>query len=311
MEQFSYSPEVVNKRNLKKKKGFIIAGMGGSALAGSLLKCALPELDITVHKNYGLPALPAKELKNKLFIASSYSGNTEEVLDAIAAAKKAKLAIAVVATGGKLLKFAIENKLPYVELPDYGIQPRMALGLSAKALLCLMGQNSALKKISELVSLDPGRSEKDGQSLAQKLLNHIPVVYSSERNSAVAYTWKLKFNETGKVPAFYNVFPELNHNEMIGFDGMGGAKELSQMFAFVFLRDKKDNPRVKRRMEVMEDLLKEKGLQFEVVDLDGKNDFERVFSSFALVDWAAYYLAYRYGSDPEAVPMVEQFKKLL
>jgi len=310
-KQFAYKPEVVNKKNLKKKSGFIVTGMGGSALSAGLLKNTFPNLDIIVHRNYGLPNIPLKELKNHLFIASSYSGNTEEVIDSLSAARKAKLAVAVVATGGKLLKIAIDNKLPYVQLPDENIQPRMALGLSAKALLKIMGKEAELKKISALETLDPGKFEAAGRILAGKLFGRIPVIYASDKNGSLAYTWKIKFNETAKIPAFYDVLPELNHNEMTGFGGEGEARKISEKFFFLFLKEKKDDPRIRRRMEVLEDILRGLGFSFEVIDTDGKNDAEKVFSSLMLADWTSYYLAYKYGADPEAVPLVEKFKKLL
>lgn len=310
-KQFAYKPEIVNKKNFKKKSGFVVAGMGGSALSAGLLKCAMPALDLIIHRNYGLPGIPLKELKNHLFIASSYSGNTEEVIDALSTARKAKLVVAVITTGGKLLKIAVENKLPYIQLPDNGIQPRMALGLFAKALLKFMGQDTELKKITALTALDPSKFEFSGKALAEKLFGRIPVIYASEKNNSLAYTWKIKLNETGKIPAFYNIFPELNHNEMTGFSGEGEARKISEKFFFLFLRDKKDNPRIRRRMEVLEDILKSENFDFEILDSDGKGDLERIFSSLMLADWVAYYLAYKYGSDPEAVPLVEKFKKLL
>jgi glucose/mannose-6-phosphate isomerase len=127
----------------------------------------------------------------------------------------------------------------------------------------------------------------------------------------LAYTWKIKFNETGKTPAFCNVLPELNHNEMAGFGGEGGAKKLSEKFFIIILKDKKDHPRILRRIEALEDILKSVGVDFEVAELQGKNEPEKIFSSLTLADWTAYYLAYKYGSDPEAVPLVERFKKML
>ena len=309
--QFAYKPEIINKKNLKKKSGFIVAGMGGSALSAGLLKNAFPNLNIAVHRNYGLPNVPIKELKDHLFIVSSYSGNTEEAIDALSAARKAKLAVAVVATGGKLLKIAIDNKLPYVQMPDHGIQPRMALGFSCIALLKLMGKETEIRKMSALATLDSDKFEAAGRTLAGKLLGKIPVVYASDKNGSLAYTWKIKFNETAKIPAFSNIFPELNHNEMVGFSGEGETKKITEKFFFLFLRDKKDDSRVRRRMEVLEDVFKDLRLDFATIDSDGKNDPERIFSSLMLADWVTYYLAYKYGADPEAVPLVEKFKKLL
>jgi len=309
-KQFSFKPEIKNLRNLPKKNAFIVAGMGGSALAADLLKVWDPKADIIVHRNYGLPDMVRAELQNYLFVASSYSGNTEEVLDALAEARKVEMAVAIITTGGKLLHEAEKYKLPYIELPDYGIQPRMALGLSAKAILKLMDDVAGLEKISKLTDLKPETYEEPGRALSKKLDGYVPIIYASQKNMPLAYTWKIKFNETGKVPAFANRFPELNHNEMTGFGGNGEAEDLAKKFYFIFLRDKSDDERIRRRMEVMEDLLRERYLDFEIVDLEG-DAFHKIFGSLMLADWAAYYLAYHYGSDPEAVPMVEQFKKML
>ncbi|MDO8504455.1 MAG: SIS domain-containing protein [Candidatus Liptonbacteria bacterium] len=309
-KQFAFNPEIKNQRNLRKKKAFIVAGMGGSALAADLLRVWDSKLKLIIHRNYGLPNLSKAELADYLFIASSYSGNTEEVLDALREARKAKMAVAVVATGGKLLREAEKGNLPYIKLPDKGIQPRMALGISAKAILKLMGNELGLKKISKLTGLRPEIFEKKGKALSKKLAGFIPVIYASQRNMAVAYTWKIKFNETGKVPAFANRFPELNHNEMTGFDGKGEANKLAKKFYFIILRDRDDDRRISRRMEVIGNLLKKRNLKFETINLEA-SEFHKIFNSLLLADWTAYYLAHHYGSDPEAVPMVEQFKKLL
>lgn len=286
----------------------MVTGMGGSALSAGLIKAANPKADVIIHRNYGLPKLAPKDLKERLLIVSSYSGNTEEELDDFAAAKRLKLPMAVVSTGGKLLRAAMREKLPYVELPHLGIQPRMALGFSAKALLRLMGDTKGERDIRKLSGLSTDAADPLGYSLAEKLVGKVPVIYASEANEPIAYTWKIKFNETGKVPAFHNILPELNHNEMTGFDGKGESARLAQGFFFILLKDRSDHPRIKRRMEVLADMLRERKLGAEEIELLG-NGYEKIFSSFPLADWASYYLAYKYGSDPEAVPMVEEFKK--
>ena len=98
---------------------------------------------------------------------------------------------------------------------------------------------------------------------------------------------------------------------MVGFSGEGETKKITEKFFFLFLKDKKDDSRIRRRMEVLEDVFKDLRLDFTTIDSDGKNDPERIFSSLMLADWVTYYLAYKYGADPEAVPLVEKFKKLL
>jgi glucose/mannose-6-phosphate isomerase len=311
-KQFLYEPEIKNKENLAKKSSFVVVGMGGSAHAADLLKTWKPELDIIVRRDYGLPKLSIEEFRNKLVILSSYSGNTEEVIDAFKKAKEKKLNMAVISTGGKLLSLAKENNVPYIELPDMKIQPRLALGLSIKAFLKFMGEDDELKKLSELATtLKPSDYEKDGKILAQKIKNYIPVIYASDCNFPVIYNWKIKLNENAKIPAFYNVFPELNHNEMTGFDVKDSTKALISKFYFIILKDKEDDKRIIERMETLEKMYRDRGLQVEMIELTGKDTWHKIFSSLVLADWVSYYTALEYGQDPEKVPMVEEFKKLI
>ena len=310
-KQFLYEPEIKNQENFVKKSGLVVIGMGGSALAPLLLKTWKPELDIIIHRDYGLPEFLG-DFIDKLVILSSYSGNTEEVVDAFKKAKAENLNMAIISTGGKLLSLAKENNVPYIELPNTGIQPRLALGLSIKAFLKFMGEEDELKKISALATtLNPSDYENDGKMLAQKIKNHIPVIYSSNNNSSIIYNWKIKLNETGKIPAFHNVFPELNHNEMTGFDIKDSTRELSSKFHFIILKDEKDNPEIFKRMAVLKKLLKDRNLQVEEIELTGKDTWHKIFSSLVLADWTAYYTALEYGLEPEQVPMVEEFKKLI
>jgi len=308
----SYQPEIENQENLIKKSGLVIVGMGGSNLAPGLLQIWKPNLNITIWRDYGLPDWTPEKLKDKLIVLSSYSGNTEETIDAFKTARERNLPMAVISTGGKLLSLAIENSVPYIKLPDTGIQPRSALGLSVKAFLKLMGEEGELEKINELAeSLKPKDYEKDGKMLAEKVKNHIPVIYASKCNSSLAYGWKIKFNETGKIPAFYNVFPELNHNEMNGFDVKNANKALCNKFYFIFLKDKEDDPRILKRMEVLEKLYEQRGLRIEKLELGEGNVWRKIFSSLVLADWTAYYTALEYGLESEQVSMVEEFKKLI
>ena len=231
VKQFSFEGEVKNSENLVKKSKFVIAGMGGSAHAALILKTWKPELDIIIHRNYDLPKIEEKDLAERLVILSSYSGNTEETLDAFSKAKEQKLSMAVVTAGGKLLSLAKENNIPYIEIPS-GLQPRSALGLSTIAFLKFTGKENELKNLKGLTtSLEGAPLEEEGKKLADKLNNCVPVIYTSDRNYSLAYIWKIKLNETGKVPAFCNVFPELDHNEINGYD----VKELNEKLYFIIL----------------------------------------------------------------------------
>ena len=307
-KQFGFNPRIENESQLQAKKKYLVAGMGGSHLAADLVQVVYPKCDIAVHSDYGLPEMP--DIEERLVVAFSYSGNTEEVLGAYEEARQRGLALATISIGGELLKRARKDMMPYVVLPDTGIQPRAALGFSVLGLLKLMGWERELKELSMLASvLHPEALRQIGTSIAGTLAGKVPVVYASRANAPVAYNWKIKFNESAKIPAFYNLFPELNHNEMNGFDAIPATQELSRVFHFIFLRDEHDDPRILKRMNVLQSLYKERGLAVMVVSMEGATAWQRIFNSLLTADWAAYYLALHYGAEPEAVPMVEEFKK--
>ncbi|MFQ5787717.1 MAG: bifunctional phosphoglucose/phosphomannose isomerase [Thermodesulfobacteriota bacterium] len=303
-KQFEYEPIIENEDKLERKDKFIVAGMGGSHLAADLLKISRATLDMIIHKDYSLP----EDINDRLLILSSYSGNTEEVIGALEKGIEDNLKMAVISIGGKLIELAKENSIPYIQIPDTGIQPRSALGYLLKALLKIIGEEKMLKEVSELAdTLNPSEYEDQGRTLAEKLKGKVPVIYSSTQNMPVAYNWKIKFNETGKVPAFYNVFSELNHNEMQGY----AVKELSENFYFIILKDKEDNKRVLKRMEVLEKMYKDRGMPVEVIEIEGKDKYHKIFASLILADWTAYHTAQMYGLEAEQVPMIEEFKKLI
>jgi len=302
--QFLWEPEIKNQAPfLRDRTNFVVAGMGGSALGGELLKVVFQNLDIKIHRDYGLPA--ASPLS--LIIASSFSGNTEETIDAFLEARRRGLPLAAISSGGKLLELAKKDGIPYVELPKADIQPRAALGYSVKAILKLMGNESALQDSTKLSGLlNPTDAEKNGKKLAELLKNKIPVIYSSAKNFPIAYNWKIKFNETGKMPAFANRLPELNHNEMTGF-----ADAAKIDFSFIFLEDEADDSRVAKRMKITKKLFEDRKFDVRSLKLEGQNQFHKIFQNLLIADFAAYYLAKYSGADPAAVPMIEEFKALI
>lgn len=311
-KQFTWQPEVVNAEKLGKYKKFIICGMGGSHLAGDIIKAVKPELDITIYSDYGLPAWPKERFEGALVIASSYSGNTEETISAFEAARLAGISLAAISIGGKLLDLALDYRVPFVQMPDTGIQPRSALGFSLRSILALMSDLRALKDTSELANLlNAEKYEVEGKEFAAELKNKIPVIYSSTKNFPIAYNWKIKFNESGKVPAFYNVFPELNHNEMVSFDVNEATRPLSKNLHFIIICDPADNPRVLKRMEVMAKLYHDRGLSVSTLILEDGDAFYKIFSSLLLADWVSYYTSLGYGMEPEEVALIEEFKGLL
>lgn len=311
-KQFGFEPKIEKEENLKKTSKYITIGMGGSHLAGDILKMIKPKLDIIIYSSYGLPKMPIEDLKERLIILNSYSGNTKETIDAYEKAGKLGMARIAISIGGKLLEKAKKDGVPYIQMPDFKIQPRSALALNLKSLLKVVGEEIMLKEISALEkTFKPEIFKAEGKKLAQKLYGSVPIIYASDKNQALAYNWKIKFNETGKVPAFYNILPELNHNEMTGFDVNETTGPLSEKFCFIFLRDKKDHLKNQQRMEITKKLYEERKLKTCEIILSGENIFHKIFNTLTLADFTAYSTALEYGLESEQVPMVEEFKKLI
>lgn len=310
--QFNFEPVIENAEKFKGSDSFVVCGMGGSHLSAGLMKIYNPTLNIYIHRDYGLPILSEKRFKDSLYIACSYSGNTEEVLDFAQKAIDAKLNLAIVAIGGALIELAKKHKVPYIQLPNTNIQPRSAVGFSIIALAKLMEGDEAVSDLHALgTKFNSLKFEGKGKELADTLKGKVPVIYASRFNVSIAYNWKIKFNETGKIPAFYNILPELNHNEMTGFDVIPATKALSDNFYFIILSDSSDNPKIMRRIEVLKKIYEDRGLPVQVIDISGATPFERIFNSLTLADWTSLYISRMYGTEAERVPMVEEFKRLI
>lgn len=304
-KQFDYVPQIENEDKLKEYDNYIFCGMGGSHLSTGMIKMFRPGIDLYVHRTYGLPAFKKEFFEKSLLIASSYSGNTEEVVDFLIEGYSRGYDVSVISTGGKLIDFAKENNLPYIKLPEDGIQPRSALGYSTIALSKMMNEKDSLLKLSETKDvLNTEEAEKQGKDIADSIGVKIPVIYSSNVNLPLAYNWKIKMNETGKRPAFYNLFPELNHNEINSYD-----KENSEDFHFIFLKDKNDHERIQKRMEVTEEIYQNHGFNVTSIELTGDETYSKIFNNLLIADWTSYYLAIQSGKEPEKVEIIEEFKR--
>lgn len=310
-EQFEWHPVIENPSRLATYSSFVVAGMGGSHLGAWLIQKFAPDLDLTIHRNYGLPTIPETKLKNSLFIASSYSGTTEETLDAAKMAIEKGLHVAAVSTGGPLLDLAREHNLPFVTIPDTGLEPRMAIGFAALAMARLMGSAMLEAAIREGgKSINPSEYQAAGTRLGEKLIGKIPVVWASEQNMPLAYIWKIKFNETSKIPAYCHCFPELNHNEFTGFDVVDSTRPVMQQLHVIMLEDPKDHPRVQTRMRITREMLETRGIPVDVVSMKGEH-FGKIFSTALHGDWVSLALANHYGVPNPETPLIAEFKKAM
>jgi len=306
-EQFEWEPEIVNKDVLKTYARYVVCGMGGSHLGAWLIKRYGNASNVVIHRDYGLPELP--DWDDTLVILSSYSGSTEEVLDSGNEAFARGLPMAAISTGGPLLAFAKEHGIPYVEIPDLGLEPRMAIGFSILGIARLMNRPDVEVAAREAgKAADPFGPKEEGGRLAVLLSGKTPVIYASANNTVLAYIWKIKLNETAKIPAFANVFPELCHNEFCGFDVADTTRTLSGGMQFLFLRDPNDHPRIKKRMDVAEELLTERGMSVERIELEGEG-FAQLFATAFLSDWTSFTLAETYSVPALPTPLIAEFKK--
>lgn len=311
-KQFEFEPKIANLEKFQPKQKFVLCGMGGSHHASDILQAARPDVALIHRRDYALPDPLPKDADERLFIASSYSGTTEEPVDFFQEAYKKQLSVVAIGLGRKLIDLAKEYQVPYIQLPDTGIEPRMGIGLSFRAMAKFMGFEELLESSNSLAqTLQPAVLQEPGQALAKKFFGSIPVIYTSSRNWTISYNWKIKFNETGKIPAFNNVFPELNHNEIEGFGMTATTKGLSEKFHFIFIKDSEDHPRNQKRMSVTAGIYKDQGWPVTELALEGQSRLQRIFSSLLLADWCAFYTAKSYDLSPEGQPIVDEFKKLI
>ena len=294
-----------------------VSGMGGSALPVNLLQAYINSnetkpLDIFINRYYSLP--PQAKQPNSLNFISSYSGTTEEVISSLEEVHSLGLPFVGFSSGGNIEELSKKYNMPHIKLPiPYpNYQPRMGTGYFFGAMFqVLVNQGLIQDTSSQLISKAEkfhdfmNVYEEKGKELAMKLKGKTPVVYASSILASTAMVWKIKLNENAKTSAFWNFFPELNHNEMVGFTNPQAK------FFIIMLRNKNDHPKNLKRYDVTAKLLIEKGIESEIIDIDGEDVFSKMFLTITLADWTSYYLALEYGQDPTPVDMVEELKKIL
>jgi glucose/mannose-6-phosphate isomerase len=298
----------------KKIDRVIILGVGGSAIGGDLVRSLAESearIPVLVQRDYSLPAYVDDRT---LVIASSYSGNTEETLTAFDKALKTGARKLAMTTGGKLGAIAEEKNIPVFKI-DYKAQPRAALGFSFLPTLGVLQKLGFVKDksadVAETVRVLEALSAKidekaplssnPAKQLAQRLYGCLPVVYGAGILAEAAHRWKTQINENSKAWAFYEVFPELNHNATVGFEL---PKELAQKIRVVLLRAPSFNQRVKLRYEVTCELLDRAGVAHEYIDSEGSSLLSQMMSLVMMGDYVSYYLAILYRVDPTPVEVI-------
>jgi glucose/mannose-6-phosphate isomerase len=309
------------KVNYPKPDNIIVAGMGGSGIGGDLLKdwarnqTAVP---IEVNREYELPAYAGKRT---LVLITSYSGDTEESLSAFLDALKRKCMIFCVTSGGALLENAERLGVPHLRVPA-GMPPRAALPyLFVPLLICMekMGLVSgASKELSEAFQLlekiskdnAPERPtiENFSKVLALNIGQTSPVVYGFGFYRSVAMRFKQQFNENSKVPAKWEVFSELNHNEVVGWERAG---KLGKCFSAIFLRDSEEPTAIQSRIEITRELVEQAGVGLMEIQAQGNSRLARMLTTICIGDFTSVYLAILHGVDPTPVKTINYLKDML
>jgi len=295
----------------------LIVGMGGSAVGGDILKALLKRrssLFVEVLRGYELPAWVGEDT---LIIGISYSGDTEETLHSCEEGLKRSSKALLLSSGGKLEEMALSKGIPHFKLPS-GFQPRAALAYLSVPLLVFMerfGIASFQRELEETLSIlgemveelspevpSPSNPAKD---LALWLYGSVPVIYGDEGIGGVAaYRWKTQINENSKQPAYACLFPELDHNEIVGWT----TDRFKGVFKVIALRHSSENRRTSLRYSVTRDLISDKVGGWREVEGRGKGETSLLYSLIYFGDFVSLYLAYLNGVDPTPVNIISKLK---
>ncbi len=295
----------------------IVAGMGGSAISADLLKSFLGNelrISLQVCRDYSLPYY-ANE--NSLVIISSYSGNTEETISCLEEAIRKKCKVITVSTGGKVKTIAQENNMPWIKLQK-GFQPRYALGVCFFTLLKILhslniipNQNEVVDKVKKLwknKGVEYSATENTALTFAEELVGFIPLIYSSTGLEAVGYRLKCQFNENSKLHAYNNVIPELNHNEIIGWETFEDKQLNAKLITIL---DKEYHPQIIKRFNITRKLAKKSKVEMLTLRSSENDSKVRIMDLIYLGDWITYYLSIIRDFDPSEIDNINQLKQSL
>lgn len=314
------SEDIVNSLDLaegidvkfKGIKNVIIGGMGGSAIGGEIVKYFAMQygnIPVEVIRDYELPNYANEET---LLFCVSYSGNTEETINLYRKGKKKKSQIFVITSNGLLEDFSKKEKVNFLLIPK-GYAPRCAIAYLLFPILKILEKSELIeikqKDIKEVISVlreNKESSKKWAQEISLKIKEKLPFIYSEDRFLPVARRIVNQINENSKSLAHFATFPELDHNEIVGWDN---PKEIMKRFFIIVLRSNSESERMKKRIDITIELIKEIAGEVTFVYPDGESYIANLFSFIQKGDYLSYYLALNYGVDPYPVKRIDELKR--
>ena len=299
----------------------VVLGMGGSGVSGDVIASVVePRLPFPLRtiKTYG--PLPEWVGRNTLVFAVSYSGSTEETIAALEEAIGRGARIVTVSSGGPLAELARKNGLAHVAVPS-GLQPRASLGYLTMPILGVLVQIGLvpeprgdiedavemLRELGDLCHRKVPSAENPAKDLARRMFGRVPVIYGgSGPGATAAYRFKCDINEYGKSPAFWHALPEMDHNEIVGWNVLSDLTK--DRFVLILLRTSDDHERVDLRFEITRSLVGDEFAEVVEVPAKGTTAMARLFSLIMLTQLAAIYLGLAYGVDPGPVDVIQRLK---
>ncbi len=324
-EQLEEAAEVASRVDPPNPEGIeniFVLGMGGSGIVGNVVEALMAErcgLPIVVVKDYRSPGCLGE---HSLVFSVSYSGNTEETLEATIHAVEGSSRVVVISSGGQLQELAEDRGLPYIPVPK-GLQPRAALAsmvVPVFSMLERMGswggfEHELAAAVSQLRARRPAllpetpTEENPAKQLALELTRKIPLIYGGGIGAVAAQRFKCQINENAKAPAFWNAYPELDHNELAGWGQHGDITR--QLIQLVELRNDFEHPQIRKRFELTREVMRECIAGVTQVHARGDHPLGQLLDLIYVCDYASLYMAAAEGIDPGPVTAIEELKKRL
>lgn len=287
----------------------MITGLGGSGIGGTIVSefvaaaCSVP---INTNKGYDLPNYINE---NTLVICSSFSGNTEETLEAFEIARCKNAQIACVSSGGKLIELAKKYKLNYIQLPE-AESPRTMMGYSITQLLYflshygLIGNSfiSQVNKAADLLDAKQDQIQADAEKIADHLEGKTPVIYACDGYSGMAVRFRQQLNENAKMLCWHHIVPEMNHNELVGW------RSKNENLAVIFFRNSSDYRRNQKRLEINKDVISKYTPSVMEYWSQGESIIERTFYFVNVGDHVSYILSQRNGVEAAEIDVIDMLK---